>query len=151
MASWSEKLNQMTQSAISKSKEVAGVAKLNVEISSLNQSVKNIYTEVGAYVLEKGLLSDDAAVAEWAAKAADLKAEIEANTEKISLLKNVTVCPDCGAEVSRDSKFCGKCGAAVVVKTAEPAEEAEDVIDASYTVDGAGESDMSAPEEVPED
>ena len=46
MASWSEKLNQMTQSAISKSKEVAGVAKLNVEISSLNQSVKNIYTEV---------------------------------------------------------------------------------------------------------
>ena len=38
-----------------------------------------------------------------------------------------------------------------MVKTAEPAEEAEDVIDASYTVDGAGESDMSAPEEVPED
>ena len=103
MAGWKEKLNQMTQDAISKSKEVAGVAKLNMEISSLNQSVKNIYTEVGTYVLEKGLLSDDAVVAEWAAKAADLKAEIESNTEKISLLKNVTVCPDCGAEVSRTS------------------------------------------------
>ena len=53
MASWSEKLNQMTQSAISKSKEVAGVAKLSLEVNNLNQSIKNIQTEVGAYVLDR--------------------------------------------------------------------------------------------------
>lgn len=62
MASWTEKLNQMTQSAISKSKEVAGVTKLNLEISSLNQNIKNIQTEIGAYVLENGLLKEDASV-----------------------------------------------------------------------------------------
>lgn len=59
MASWREKLNQAAQNTISKSKEVAGVAKLNVEIGTLNQSLKNIYTEVGKYVLEKGVLPED--------------------------------------------------------------------------------------------
>lgn len=132
MASWSEKLNQMTQSAISKSKEVAGVTKLNLEISTLNQNIKNVQTEVGAYVLENGLLLDDASVAEWAAKVASLKAEVEANTEKIHGLKNVSVCPGCGAEVSRNSKFCDKCGTAIVIKVSDPVESDEVVVDASY-------------------
>lgn len=119
MASWTEKLNQMTQNAISKSKEVAGVTKLNLEISTLNQNIKNIQTEVGAYVLENGLLKEDASVVEWASKVASLKAEIEANSEKIHDLKNISICPGCGAEVSRTSKFCDKCGTAIVVKVSE--------------------------------
>lgn len=133
MASWSEKLNQMTQSAISKSKEVAGVTKLNVEINTLNQNLKNIYTEVGRYVLEKGLLKEDESVAEWASKAAGLKADIEMNTSRIRDLKNVSICPGCGAEVPRTSKFCGKCGAAIVVASTEPVKEEKEIIDADYS------------------
>lgn len=133
MASWSEKLNQMTQSAISKSKEMAGVTKLNVEIGTLNQNLKNIYTEVGRYVLEKGLLKEDETVAEWASKAAGLKADIEMNTSRIRDLKNVSICPGCGAEVPRTSKFCGKCGAAIVVTSSEPVKEDKEIIDADYS------------------
>ena len=133
MASWSEKLNQMTQSAISKSKEVAGVTKLNVEIGTLNQNLKNIYTEVGRYVLEKGLLKEDETVAEWASKAAGLKADIEMNTSRIRDLKNVSICPGCGAEVPRTSKFCGKCGTAIVVTSSEPVKEDKEIIDADYS------------------
>lgn len=133
MASWSEKLNQMTQSAISKSKEVAGVTKLNVEIGTLNQNLKNIYTEVGCYVLEKGLLKDDDSVAAWASKAAGLKADIDMNTSRIRDLKNVSICPGCGAEVPRTSKFCGKCGAAIVVASSEPVNEEKEIIDADYS------------------
>lgn len=133
MASWREKLNQAAQNTISKSKEVAGVAKLNVEIGSLNQSLKNVYTEVGKYVLENGLLSENETVSEWASKAADIKAEIEANTEKIKLLKNVNTCPGCGAEVPRTSKFCDKCGTPIVVASTEPVKEDEKIIDAEYS------------------
>lgn len=133
MASWSEKLNQMTQKTISKSKEVAGVAKLNLEISTLNQNIKNIQNEVGAYVLEKGLLLEDASVSEWAAKVASLKAEIEANTEKIHDLKNVSICPGCGAEVAKTSKFCDKCGTAIVIKVSEPVDSDQVVVDANYS------------------
>ena len=133
MASWNERINQMAQRTISKSKEVAGVAKLNLEISTLNQNIKNIQNEVGAYVLENGLLLDDSSVAEWAAKVASLKAEIEANTEKIHDLKNVSVCPGCGAEVSRTSKLCDKCVTAIVIKVSDPVEPDETVVDASYS------------------
>ena len=132
MASWTEKLNQMTQNAISKSKEVAGVTKLNLEISTLNQNIKNIQTEVGAYVLENGLLKEDASVVEWASKVASLKAEIEANSEKIHDLKNISICPGCGAEVSRTSKFCDKCGTPIVVASTDPVKE-EEIIDAQYS------------------
>lgn len=144
MASWTEKLNQMTQNAISKSKEVAGVTKLNLEISTLNQNIKNIQTEVGAYVLENGLLKEDASVVEWASKVASLKAEIEANSEKIHDLKNVSICPGCGAEVSRTSKFCDKCGTAIVVKVSDPVEPDEVVVDTSYSA--AGQEAENAPE-----
>ncbi|MCI9337384.1 MAG: zinc ribbon domain-containing protein [Lachnospiraceae bacterium] len=133
MANWREKLNQAAQNTISKSKEVAGVAKLNVEIASLNQSLKNVYTEVGKHVLENGLLAEDETVAEWASKAADIKAEIEENTEKIKLLKNVNTCPGCGAEVPRTSKFCDKCGTPIVVASTEPVKEDKEIIDAEYS------------------
>ena len=117
MASWSEKLNQMTQSAISKSKEVAGVTKLNVEIGTLNQNLKK----------------DDDSVAAWASKAAGLKADIDMYTSRIRDLKNVSICPGCGAEVPRTSKFCGKCGAAIVVASSEPVNEEKEIIDADYS------------------
>ena len=63
MASWSDKVAQVTQNAISKGKEVAGVTKLNVEIGALNQDIRNIQTKVGAYVLSNGLLPEDSFVA----------------------------------------------------------------------------------------
>lgn len=144
MASWSEKLNQMAQKTVSKSKEVAGVAKLNLEISTLNQNVKNIQNEVGAYVLENGLLMEDASVAEWAAKVASLKAEIESNTEKIHDLKNVSVCPGCGAEVARSSKFCDRCGTAIVIKVSDPVNPDDVVVDASYSDAGPEKKECEA-------
>lgn len=136
MASWNEKLNQMTQSAISKSKEVAGVTKLTLENSSRNQDIKIIYTKVGEYVMENGLLSEDPTVAQWAAQVAGFKAEIEANNEKINELKNVNVCPKCGTALPKTSKFCDQCGAEITVESPEgsDAEETEEIIiDSTYS------------------
>ena len=58
MAGWSEKFNKMTQTAISKSKEVTEVTRLNMEINSLNQSIKEIATKIGEYVLKYDLLRE---------------------------------------------------------------------------------------------
>lgn len=132
MADWSDKLNQMAQSAVSKSREVTELAKLNLEISNLNQKIREIHTRVGAYVLEKGLLAGEETIAEWACKAADLKAEIEADQDRINELKGVVICPGCGEAVPNTSRFCAKCGTAMVRKASEPKED-EEVIDTSYT------------------
>lgn len=116
MASWSDRVSRMTQNAISKSKEVAGITKLNMEISSLNQEIKALQTQVGAYVLENGFLLEDSFVGETAEKAEALKREIDEKSDKIMELKNVTICTGCGREVSRNSRFCDSCGAEVVIK-----------------------------------
>lgn len=116
MANWSDRVSQMTQNAISKSKEVAGVAKLNVEISSLNQEIRNIQIQAGAYVLDNGFLMANPYIAEWAEKVNSLKAEIEEKNEKIMELKNVVICKGCGKEVSRSNRFCENCGTEIIVK-----------------------------------
>lgn len=140
MAKWSDKLNQMTQSAISKSKEVAGIAKLNMDNASLNLDIKNIQNEIGAYVLENKLLTEDAAVREWMAKVDAIQTNIENNNEKIRELKNVNVCPECGAEVARTSRFCNKCGAELTIPAS--ASEVEEVSGTAEVVEepAAGEA-----------
>ena len=47
MAKWGEKFSRATQAAISKSKEMAEVTRLNVEISTYTQNMKELYTQVG--------------------------------------------------------------------------------------------------------
>ena len=46
MANWSEKFNKLTQTAISKGKEVTEITKLNVEVVSLNQNLKEITNKI---------------------------------------------------------------------------------------------------------
>lgn len=114
MAGWSEKLNKMTQSAISKSKEMAEVTKLNMEISTLTQNLKEVQTQIGIYVLESNLLPENEKIAEWVQEAASIKTKIEANQIKVQDIRNIDICPNCGTEVSRSSKFCNKCGTEIL-------------------------------------
>lgn len=145
MAKWSDRLNQVTQNAISKSKEVAGIAKLNMDNTSLNLDIKNIQTQIGAYVLENKLLTEDAAVREWMEKAEALKANIEDNNEKIRELKNVNICPECGAEVARTSRFCNKCGAELAIPaSASEVEEAGDAAQAAEEVVAEADAEIQA-------
>lgn len=147
MASWSDRFTQMTQSAISKSKEVAGVTKLNMEIGSLNQEIKNIQTQVGAYVLDNGFLMENPYIADWAEKVKGFKAEIEAKNEKILELKNVIVCTKCGREVSRSNRFCEHCGAEIIIK-APVADTAEAPV-AETVANSAAEAVVTAESEAP--
>ena len=128
--SWSDKINQFAQSAINKSKEVAEVTKLNSRISTLNTNKKSLYTQVGEYVLGNDLLKEDASVAAWALQLEEIVKEIEENQKKIREVKNIQVCPQCGAELTRESRFCAKCGAVLTVPeeaVTEPATVSEEV------------------------
>ena len=127
MASWSEKFNKMTQTAISKGKEVTEITKLNVEVVSLNQNLKEITTKIGQYVLEHELLLEEEEVVKLINQAKEVKANVEATQKKILEAKKAQVCSSCGAEVSKNSKFCNKCGAEVV--KVEVQEELEVIVE----------------------
>ena len=122
MANWSEKFNKLTQTAISKGKEVTEITKLNVEVVSLNQNLKEITMKIGQYVLEHDLLLEEEEVAKLINQAKEVKDNVEATKEKILEAKKTQVCSSCGAEISKNSKFCNKCGAEVEKVEVQPEE-----------------------------
>lgn len=126
MANWSEKFNRMTQSAISKSKEVAEVTKLNMEINGFNQNLKEVYAKAGQYVLENGIGAGNGTLDEFAAQMMTIKNSIALDEEKIRGIKNINVCPQCGAAVSKNSRFCDQCGAEIIVPAVQEESAAEE-------------------------
>ena len=122
MANWSEKFNKLTQTAISKGKEVTEITKLNVEVVSLNQNLKEITMKIGQYVLEHDLLLEEEEVAKLINQAREVKDNVEATKEKILEAKKTQVCSSCGTEISKNSKFCNKCGAEVEKVEVQPEE-----------------------------
>lgn len=114
MANWGQKISKMTQSAITKSKEMAEVTRLNMEINTLEQNMKDVYTKIGEYVAESGLLEEDEAVKRYMEELNKIKEELEKNQEKIKDVRNINICSNCGAEVARTSKFCDMCGTEII-------------------------------------
>ena len=111
MANWGEKFSRATQAAISKSKEMAEVTRLNVEISTYTQNMKDLYTQIGEYVIKEGLLVEDAEGSGKRKEIEILQENIQSDTDKVNEIRNINICPNCGSEVSRSSKFCDRCGA----------------------------------------
>ena len=107
---WGDKLNQITKSAVSKSKEMAEITRLNMENSSSEQKIKELAVQIGTLVVDQQLLMVNVQVAEWAAQIAELRVAVAKNLETIREIRNINICSNCGAEVSRTSKFCDKCG-----------------------------------------
>ncbi len=109
-AKWTDKVSAFTQNAVSKSKELAEITKLNLSISNAEENIRGLKTEIGSYVVQNNLLTDVPEIQEIYAKLSTLQSSIDANRERINEIKNINICPNCGGEVSRNSKFCDHCG-----------------------------------------
>lgn len=107
---WSDKLNQITKSAVSKSKEMAEITRLNLEINSNEQEIKELAARIGMQVAEQHLLEDNEEIAGLSGQIAKLQENIAKNQATIRDIRNINICANCGAEVSRASNFCDKCG-----------------------------------------
>lgn len=142
MAGWGEKFSKITQSAVSKSKEVAEITKLTLNSNSLEGEIKTVTDQIGEYVVANHLLAEDEIIGQKLNQIEELKEAIAANEARIREIKNINVCSVCGAEVSRTSNFCDKCGAPM--KKEEPETEEAPVTEkvcvkcgASLAVDAA--------------
>lgn len=124
MASWRESIGRMAQNAVAKSKEMAEITRLNIEISNLEQRVKENYIQLGEYILSHPELvaAEEETVAQIRQAVGELREKIALAQQTILDIRSINICPSCGAEVNRASKFCDKCGAAVDCSVPEPQE-----------------------------
>jgi DNA-directed RNA polymerase subunit RPC12/RpoP len=118
-----KKVGNFAQTAAKKSSELVETTKINYNINSEEDKIKDLFCEIGkslyAKFSENQIQGGD--YAEQFAAIAQHEANIKNLREKIYEIKNIVVCPSCGSEVERTNTFCNKCGAKIqVVQTEAP-------------------------------
>lgn len=105
------------------SKKMAEKSKIKSELSQVESELNSAYVSIGKVYFEKLRKNPEPECANAvdiiiknASRAEQLKAQLNTLEDKIP-------CASCGASISRDQKFCDKCGAKVNMPSySEPAE-----------------------------
>ena len=108
----SDKVVEAGNAASDKARMVADVTKLNHKIRVDEEAIDKIYAKIGKAVYEARLNPD--AVQNFTddfQEIEDRKKDITVSQDAICTLKGTARCPQCGAEVEKDTYFCKKCGA----------------------------------------
>lgn len=142
MALFGDKLKSLANNAVDFGKDMAGKGKDLAEQGKLalanqkqQEMIRQAHEQIGAYVAENNLLSEDDTVAQQLAVISEANEAIAKNNARIAELKNgasdssaaadadfvpdadisraapaFKFCPACGKQVDVDAKFCPVCG-----------------------------------------
>lgn len=123
-----QKVADTSKDLTAKAGKAASNTKANIELSSNINKNEKLIKETIAQIGMTLFTNEPDLVAE---KCPDLVATIKKAQEDIAAdkaaqenLKKTAVCPNCGKEISDDTKFCIFCGASIDTAPAAPAEEA---------------------------
>ena len=102
-------------SARKKATELAGAARLNLQIFDLNTECEALYKEMGrmVYDLHRGVEVSNEAMDEKIAEVDAKQEKIAALREQLAGMKTIVVCPHCGRTCSREDAYCSGCGGAL--------------------------------------
>lgn len=121
-----KRVGEAAQAAAKKSGELVETTKLNVNISSEEDKIQKLYTQIGKALYEKytaaGVTDDDVKESCEAVKVHEQN--IKALRDKILELKGTKLCINCGTEMERTQIFCSKCGTKNDMPAPETAAEA---------------------------
>ena len=93
-----------------KGRDVADIARLKYQISDEERKLNDIYTKIGRLYVEKAGDKATGTLATLIEEINGIKATIEEHKARIRDLKGISLCKNCGAELSADAKFCVACG-----------------------------------------
>lgn len=108
-----KKFTEASQGALSKTKDLADLAKFNSNISEEERKITSKYTEIGKLYVEKHQHDFEEEFGESIAIIKESQNKIADYQMQIRNIKGVIKCPSCGAEVPQDATFCAGCGTAI--------------------------------------
>ncbi len=122
-----QKVTDTAKVAAKKSGELVEITKLNMSISSEEDKIKKVYSEIGKSVYESFTKGETGAYSKQCEEIETYKETIKQLKQKILDLKDSKVCQSCGTEVAAAVAYCPKCGNKLeeVVAAAEIEPEAE--------------------------
>ena len=105
-----ETISSKSKGVAQKAKDMAEVSDLNKQINQCNQKINESYMEIGYYYYQAHKDDGDDPFAAQCANIRQAMEQADALRSQIQVIKGVKVCPNCHAEIPRDSQFCGYCG-----------------------------------------
>lgn len=104
-------VKKISKNIADKGKDVIEITKINSQISTEKDKIKDLYVKIGEEVYKAFVEGQGSAYDESCAQIKEIEANIEELNAKVLELKNASKCPSCGAEVTKETAFCPKCGA----------------------------------------
>lgn len=104
------KLSQTGQGAVQKVKDTSEIMRLNSLISDEEKKINTLTVQLGQKYFELHADSIEPAFQQAVEGIKESRTKIANYTEQIKTLKGVVRCPNCGAEVANNSRFCNSCG-----------------------------------------
>ena len=117
-----QKLNDVGQTTIKKTKDLADTAKMNLEISEEERKISDAHEQIGKWYAAKYRRQAEPEIQNWMDAIVASEAKIKACRDNLGQIKGETSCPQCGASIAADAQFCPNCGQKIV-----PQQPAQDV------------------------
>ena len=120
-----EKITKTGKAVEGKTKKIAESAKLSYKVSEEKRALELLFTALGKACYKAESENGESAYADSCAEISEKIAKIEEMKAQIRAVKGVVICDNCGAEVSIENDYCGKCGSKLNKPTPveEPVEE----------------------------
>ncbi|MDD6352076.1 MAG: zinc ribbon domain-containing protein [Lachnospiraceae bacterium] len=93
-----------------KAKETSDTAKLNYELHQAEKKLTDAFKGLGQAYYEEYKSDEDAEFQVQMYEIKELKKKIKNLEKEIQSVRGTMICPNCGAELPKDAKFCLKCG-----------------------------------------
>lgn len=107
-----------------KTKDLAGSAKINMQISQDEGKINSLYTEIGKIYFTKNSSNPSEEFSAAVNEILTIQARIAESKQQLQQIKGTKICEKCGAEIPANVGFCSLCGTKVTeepVAAADPA------------------------------
>lgn len=96
-----------------KGKDVIEITKLNSQISSEKDKIRDLYGKIGEATYKAFSNGEVVSFDDLCIQIKEIETVVSDLSAKVLEIKNATKCPGCGEEVTKETRFCPKCGAKV--------------------------------------
>jgi hypothetical protein len=118
-----EKITSTSKEVAKKTKNLTEAARLNMQISNEEDSIRNVYGQIGKLYYDLFSASPDERFVLLCTTITESLKKIDEYKNQIQTIKGVKKCPNCGAEIASSAVFCGICGKKTVAEEETPDED----------------------------